>query len=81
MSVEEFDELRLVLLADALEVEDFLEVGVGAVADVDEVGLHDGLRGGRAYLEGFEERVDFGHALGYAFEVAGWGGGTGVVDG
>lgn len=39
MDAEEFYEGRLVLFSDAFEFEDFAEVGIGAVADVDEVCL------------------------------------------
>lgn len=40
MNAKEFDEMALVLLAYALEFQDLFEVGVGAVSNVNEVGLH-----------------------------------------
>ncbi len=71
VGVEELDERRLVLLADALEVEHLTEVDVGFVADVDQIGLHESFGRRGSDLERFEERVDFGHALGHALDVAG----------
>lgn len=40
VGLEEIDEVGLVLLAQAFEVEDFAEVGVGFVGDVDQIGLY-----------------------------------------
>lgn len=40
MDTEEFHEGGLVLFSNTFEFEDFAEVGIGAVADVDEVCLH-----------------------------------------
>lgn len=71
VGVEELDERGLVLLADALEVEDLTEIDVGFVADVDQVGLHESFGRRGSDLERFEERVGFGHALGHALDVAG----------
>ena len=44
MGGKELEELGLVLLADAFQIEEFAEVGVGFVADVDEVGLNERFR-------------------------------------
>lgn len=71
MCVEEVHEDGLVGAADALEVEDFPEVGVGFVGDVNEVGLDEGFWGMGADLEGFEEGVDFRHCKLGAFNEAG----------
>ncbi len=43
MGLEEFEEVGLVFLGDAFEVEDLAEVDVGFVGNVDEVGLDEGL--------------------------------------
>lgn len=64
----------MVLLRHAFELEDALEVGVGAVADEVEVGLDEPFRRGGADLEGFEKRVDLGHGLVDALDVACWRG-------
>lgn len=80
MGVEELDESRLVLFANTLEVEDLPEIGVGFVADVDQIGLHESFGRRGSDLERFEERVDFGHALGHALEVTGRCWRAGVVD-
>lgn len=78
MGVKEVEEVGLVLLAETFEVQDFAEVGVGFVGDVDQVGLHEGFGGGGADLEGFEDGVEARHGLGDTFEVAlGWGRGGG----
>lgn len=58
VGLEEVEEVGVVLFAEALEVEDFAEVGVGSVGDVDEVGLHEGFGRGGPHLEGFEDGVD-----------------------
>ena len=42
---EEVEELCLLCFADSLEIEDFAEVSVGFVGDVDEVGLYEGFGG------------------------------------
>jgi hypothetical protein len=60
--------LCLISFTDALEVENLAEVGVGFVGYVDEVCLDESFGGRRADLEGFEERVDAGHALIHAFD-------------
>ena len=70
--MEEFEEVGMVLLADALELEDFSEVGVRFVGNVDEIGLHEGFRGGRPHLERFEDGVQACHGLRDAFNVV-WG--------
>lgn len=80
VGVEELDESGLVLFADAFELEDLAEIRVGFVADVDEVGLHEGFGRRGPDLERFEERVDLGHALGHALDVPGWCGRAGMVD-
>ena len=77
MGVKELDEVGVVGLAHALEVEHLAEVGVGFVGDVDEVGLDEGFGGGGPDLEGLEEGVEPGHGCRDAFEVAGGGGGAG----
>ena len=41
-SGEEVKKLCLLRLADAFEIKDFAEVGVGLVCNVDEVGLYKG---------------------------------------
>lgn len=41
MSLEEVNEVSLVLFADAFQLENFPEVGVGFVGNVDEIGLHE----------------------------------------
>lgn len=71
---KELDELGVVFLGDALEVEDFSEVGVGPVGDVDEVGLYEGFGWRGAHLKGFEEGEQAGHDHRDALDVAGWGG-------
>lgn len=70
VGVEEVDEGGLLALADALEVEDLAEVCVGAVGDVDEVGLDEGFWGRGAHLERLEEGVEFGEGLVDAFDEA-----------
>jgi hypothetical protein len=50
---EEFNKDGLVLFADAFEFEDLAEIGVGAVANVDEVGLDEAFGRGRPDLERF----------------------------
>lgn len=67
---EQLEEVGVVLFGNALEFEDALEVGVGAVADEIEVGLDESLGRGRADLEGLEEGVDLGHRLVDALDVA-----------
>lgn len=75
MGLKELDEVGLVLFADALQVEDFSEIGVGFVGDVDEVGLDEGFGRGRPNLEGFEDGIEAGHGLRDAFGVGGgWSG-------
>lgn len=82
MRLEEVQEVALVLLAEAFEVEDFAEVGVGFVADVDEVGLHQSFRRGRPHLERFENGVDARHGLRHALEIARrWRRGRGGIEG
>ena len=47
MELEQLDKMVLFLsAANALQVEDFAEVVVVAIGDVDEVRLHEGLRWG-----------------------------------
>lgn len=41
MGLEEVEEVGVVFLGDAFEVEDLAEVDVGFVGDVDEVGLDE----------------------------------------
>lgn len=77
VGAKELDEVGVVGLAHALEVEDLAEVGVGFVGDVDEVGLHEGFGWRGPHLQGLEERVEPGHGCGDSFEVAGGGGDTG----
>ncbi len=72
MGLEQVDQIGLVLFANAFQFEDFPEIGVGSVGNVDKVGLDEGFWWGRAYLEGFEDRVEAGHGLGDSFDVA-WG--------
>lgn len=73
MGLEEVEEVGLVLFADnALELEDFAEVGIGFVGDMDQVGLHEGFRRRRPHLEGLEDRVETGHGLRDAFDIARW---------
>ncbi len=50
MRLEEVKQVGLVLLAESFEVEDFAEVGVGFVRDMDEIGLDQGFRRGRPNL-------------------------------
>ena len=79
---EQVQERGLLGFAQALEVQDLAEVGVGFVGDVDEVGLHEGFGRRGADLEGFEERVDARHGLGDAFyEAAGVSGAGGGWEG
>lgn len=66
---KELEQVRVVLLAHALEVEDLAEVGIGAVANVDQVGLHEALGRRRADLERLEEGVDACHDLVDALDV------------
>lgn len=74
VDLEEFDKVVLFLpAADALEVEDLAEVGVVAVRDVDEVGLHESLRRGWVDLDGLEEGLDLGKAVVDALDEAGGG--------
>lgn len=56
---EEVEELRLLCLADTLEVEDLAEVGVGFVGNVDEVGLDERFGRRRADLQRLEQGIDF----------------------
>lgn len=67
---EEVDKGGLVLFADTLQVEDFAEVGVGFVGDVDQIRLHERFWRRGADLQRFEEGVDFAHALVDAFGEA-----------
>lgn len=67
MDAEELNQRPHLGPADALEVQDFAEVGVAAVVDVDEVGLYERFGRGRADLEGFEEGVEAGEGGGDAF--------------
>lgn len=56
MDLEKFYEVVLVLAtANALKVEDFAEIGVVLVCDVDQIGLDKGLGRRRLNLEGLEE--------------------------
>lgn len=78
MRLEQVDQVGLILFAtDAFEFEDFAEVEVGFVADVDQIGLHERFRGRRSDLEGLEDGIDPRHGLGNTFEVAGCSGGVG----
>jgi len=67
---EEVDQGGLFGLTDAFKVEDFTEVGVGPVGDVDEIRLDKSFWRRRADLEGFEQRVHLGHALVDSFNEA-----------
>ena len=60
---EEVEELGLLALLEAFQIHDLLEVGVGFIRNVDEVGLDEGLRWGGADLESLEQRVDACHGL------------------
>lgn len=60
---EEVEELSLFALLEAFQVHDLLEVGVGLVSYVDEVGLDESLGRCGADLECLEERVDSCHCL------------------
>lgn len=53
MGLKQVNQVGLILLAETFEVEDFAEVGVGFVGDVDEIGLHQSFRRGRPDLERF----------------------------
>lgn len=71
MELEQLDKVVLFLpAANALQVEDFAEVVVVAIGDVDEICLHEGLRWGWPDLQGFEESFDFGEAAIYTFHEA-----------
>lgn len=67
---EEVEKLSLLSLADALEIKNLAEVGVGFVGNMDKVGLHEGFWRRRTNLQRFEKRVDLGHGLIYAFDEA-----------
>ena len=70
MNGKEFEEVSMVCLANALELEDLAEVGVGAVGNVDEVGLDEGFWRRWPDLEGFEEGVEARHGCVDAFDKA-----------
>lgn len=67
---KEINEWSLVFLGDTLKVEDFAEVGVGAVADVNEVCLYESFGWEGADLQSLEKGVDLGHGLINAFDEA-----------
>lgn len=58
--------------ADSLDVEDFAEVRVALVCDMDQVCLDQGFRGRWLHLKGFEKGFDFGEAGVDAFYEASW---------
>jgi hypothetical protein len=63
------------LLPYTFQLEDFAEIRIGAITDVDQVGLHETLGGRRPDLKGFEERIETAHAVVYALDETGLGGG------
>ena len=74
--------MRLVLFLETFQIEEFAEVGIRFVGDVNEISLDEGFRRRRADLEGFEDGVDAGSGLGNSLEIAGWRGGFGgAIDG
>lgn len=59
MHLVQFHKLILfVFILDPFEVEDFSEIGVGKISNVDEVGLDQSLRGLWVYLESLQEWLD-----------------------
>ena len=73
MDGEQLEEVGLLVAADALQLQDAAEVGVGPVGEVDQVGLDEGLGRRGAHLEGLEERVDARHGCVDALDEAGRG--------
>ena len=66
----------LIRLSHAFQVEDLTEICVGAVGDVDEVGLDEAFWGIDPDLEGFEKGVEAGEGDRDTFAKGsvGWGG-------
>lgn len=65
--------ILILAAADAFEFEDFAEVVVVAVGNVDEVCLHKSFRWRRPDLEGFEESFDLEEAAIHTFDETGGG--------
>ena len=69
MSLEELDQLRLLLPADAFEFEDFLEVAVRPIPDVDQIRLHKTFGWDRLHLKRLKQWIQLLHALVDPFDV------------
>lgn len=58
MGLEELDQVSLVSFLETFEIQDFAEVDVRFVGNVNQVGLHQSFWRGGPNLECFEDRVN-----------------------
>ena len=58
VGLEELDQVRLVCFFETFEIQDFAEVGVGFVGDMNQVGLDESFGWGGPDLECFEDGVN-----------------------